>query len=103
MGETEKGSKGRWSWLPAFMPGVSRLMADRRAEVGADWVAHCWSRGVVAGEPGWLYAAEGALTVGVPADVEMISTWLTLRASRPDAALLIVRPRPEGWTAGGAA
>ena len=96
-------SKSRWSWLPGFMPGVARLMADRRAEVGADWVAHCWSRGVVAGEPGWLYAAEGALTVGVPTDVEMISTWLTLRASRPDAALLIVRPRPADWNAGGAA
>lgn len=101
MGETAVGKKGRWDWLPAHMPRVAALMAEKRAELGADWVAHCWRRGVVERQPGAFYAAEGALTIGVPADADMVSTWLTLRGGYPDAALLIVAPRPDGWTAGG--
>jgi hypothetical protein len=64
----DEGKKNRWDWLPAQMPGVSRQLADKRRELGADWVNECWRRGVVNLEPGWFFAAEGALMVGVLGD-----------------------------------
>lgn len=62
----KKEEKSRWAWLPQFMPGVVRLMAEKRRELGAEHVAKCWEHGVVKQEPGWFYAREGALAVGVP-------------------------------------
>lgn len=58
--------KLNWDWLPAFMPGVARQMKDKRREWGDRHVNECWKRGVVQREPGWFFAAEGALTVGAP-------------------------------------
>jgi hypothetical protein len=107
---------GRFDWLPAHMPGVARLIADKRAELGRDWVNLCWQRGVVEGQPGWFYAAEGGLAVGT-LWVEAAQTVLELRelAGRvmaagpalgmqpgaPDQAatlkpLLIMRPQEAG-------
>ena len=56
----------RWSWLPEFMPGVARLLAERRRLHGDAFVNDCWRRGVVEREPGWFFAREGAIAVGVP-------------------------------------
>lgn len=61
----DKG-KADWSWLPARMPGVTRLMKDKRRAVGDAHVNECWKRGVVLCEPGWFFAREGALAVGTP-------------------------------------
>ena len=85
--------QSRWGWLPAFMPGVARLMAEKRAQWGSDWVNRCWERGVVNGEPGWFFAAEGSITVGVPGDAEALV--LFHRHRRPGASLLDMR-KPEG-------
>lgn len=54
----------RWGWLPAHMPGVARLLAERKAREGAAHVQLCWQRGVVEGRPGWFFAREGPLAVG---------------------------------------
>lgn len=62
------GQANRWAWLPTAMPGVARLMAQRRRELGDAHVAECWRRGVLQGEPGWFFAREGALAVGAPPD-----------------------------------
>lgn len=62
----DKGKENRWGWLPAHMPGVARLLADKRRELGAAHVNTCWAHGVVKAEPGWFFAREGALAVGVP-------------------------------------
>lgn len=62
----DKRKDNRWGWLPAHMPGVARLLADKKRELGADHVNRCWAQGVVAAEPGWFFAREGALAVGVP-------------------------------------
>lgn len=62
----EKAKTADWSWLPVHMPGVRRLMQDKRAELGNGHVNECWQRGVVKAEPGWFFAREGALAVGVP-------------------------------------
>lgn len=58
--------KQSFDWLPAQMPRVAALMKARRAQDGDAHVNECWRRGVVAGEPGWFFAVEGALAVGVP-------------------------------------
>lgn len=58
--------KGRWDWLPAEMPGVARLVKEKRAQLGNEHVARCWDEGVVQKKPGWLFAREGALSIGTP-------------------------------------
>ena len=70
-------AQNKWSWLPHAMPGVARLIAERRKDLGTKHVDECWKRGVVNGEPGWFFAREGALAVGVPfaqADWETLTT-----------------------------
>ena len=58
----DKDSQGKnWKWLPAQMPGVARLMAEKRKQFGAEHVQLCWRRGVVELQPGWFFAREGAL------------------------------------------
>ena len=70
-----KGST-RWSWLPAAMPGVARLLAEKKAELGVDHVARCWQQGVVERQPGWFFAREGALAVGTPwPDIADVAGW----------------------------
>lgn len=91
-----EGKGGEWAWLPARMPGVARLLADKRAALGAEWVNTCWRRGVIERQPGWFYAAEGALGVGTPwADDPVIAAYMTARFS-PDQALLVLRPKDAG-------
>jgi hypothetical protein len=93
--EVDKMDKGkvRWDWLPAHMPGVARLLAERRAAVGAEWVNECWRRGVVEGQPGWFFAAEGPLAVGMPwGDDPQIQQCLVARIT-PTQALLVLRPK----------
>jgi hypothetical protein len=83
--------KQDWSWLPAQMPGVAKLMASKRAELGADHVRECWKRGVVQRERGWFYAAEGALAVGTPFDEPDLQPH-TLPQYTAGQAVLILRP-----------
>lgn len=87
-------SRSRWSWLPMAMPGVAKLMVDARKRYGAEWVTTCWQHGVVQREPGWLFAGEGAITLGVPVTSQAIEVWHQTRLQRPDAVLLELR-KPE--------
>lgn len=86
-------STNRWSWLPSAMPGVVRLIADRRTELGTDYVNECWRRGVVELEPGWFFAAEGPLMVGTLWDDPEIVRFAQTRITRTQA-MVIIRP-PE--------
>lgn len=92
--------KADWAWLPAAMPGVARLIADRRKRQGAAHVNECWRQGVLLMEPGWFFAWEGALAVGTPwgADDRGMAMLFGLQADAPaDRPLLLMRD-PEGWT-----
>jgi len=87
----DKGLKQTFDWLPAQMPGVAALMKSRRAKLGEAHVKLCWVRGVVNREPGWFFAREGAIAVGIPDP-----TWTNLPelAGVPGAdtkALLVMR------------
>lgn len=86
----------KWDWLPAAMPAVATLIAQRRAKHGAAWVAECWKHGVIEGQPGWLFAAEGSLTVGTPISAEPILMWHQQRKTAPTAALLDMREPEAG-------
>lgn len=59
-------AKQTFGWLPDQMPKVAERMKEYRVRYGAEWVNTCWQRGVQKLEPGWFYAREGALSVGVP-------------------------------------
>lgn len=81
--------KQDWSWLPAHMPGVAKLVAEHKLSDGAAHVNRCWQRGVVERKPGWFFAREGALAVGVPwPEVADIAGW----EITPTQALLCLRP-----------
>ncbi|MBX3605349.1 MAG: hypothetical protein KF788_08760 [Piscinibacter sp.] len=96
-----------WGWVPAAMPGVARLMADRRREYGDAHVNLCWQRGVVERRPGWFFALEGAIALGTPDDDQRLAWFAALgprwiggkgstraEAFTPGQALLDMR-RPE--------
>lgn len=87
-----ESKKADWSWLPAVMPGVQRLMADKRKAVGDAHVKECWRRGVVLREPDWFYAREGAVAVGTPF-TEPEFTERALPVYTSGQALLILRDR----------
>jgi hypothetical protein len=63
-----KDSGKSWGWLPAQMPGVARLIAEKRRLLGDAHVNACWRAGVVEMKPGYFFAREGALAVGTPWD-----------------------------------
>lgn len=87
----------RWDWLPVFMPGVAKLMAEKRAELGDAWVNECWKRGVVEGEPGWFFASEGPIIVGVLQDQPAMIALACARITRTQAMLML---REKGAASG---
>lgn len=64
--DKDRKEAGKYSWLPQFMPDAARLIREKRKALGDEWVNECWRRGVLAGEPGWFFAAQNRLSVGVP-------------------------------------
>ena len=87
--------KRDWKWLPREMPGVARLLAERREQEGSAWVNECWKRGVLQLEPGWFFAIEGALMVGVLGDDPEILTLARARLT-PTQSFLMLRAKEAG-------
>ena len=56
----------RYAWVREAMPGVARLITEKRAQWGDAHVNECWRRGVVERQPGWFFAREGAVAIGTP-------------------------------------
>lgn len=86
----DKGnSKGKWDWLPAHMPGVAKLLADKRRELGDAYVKQCWEMGVNQAKPGWFFAREGVLAVGtIWPEAADIAGWQVTQTQ----AMVILRP-----------
>ena len=86
-----------WSWLPKAMPGVKRLMAEKRAELGNEHVSTCWRRGVLGREPGWFFAREGALAVGAPCATDpVLMAFAAANVTSSQALLVLATPE---WAA----
>lgn len=84
-------SSARWGWLPAAMPGVARLVAEKRRTYGDSHVNECWRRGVLEQQPGWFFAREGALAVGAPwPEMTDLAGW----SVTPTQAIVVLRPPP---------
>jgi hypothetical protein len=83
---------GKWDWLPAAMPGVSRLIQEKRLALGDAHVSECWQRGVVQREPGWFFAREGALAVGTPWDDPVLANFAALQVTSTQALVVLKEP-----------
>lgn len=95
----KKGSAAEnWAWLPARMPGVARLMADKRRELGNAHVNACWRRGVVDMQPGWFFAREGALWVGVPPTEPDFAAFVAQQFTSTQAVLYLRLPEVADGT-----
>lgn len=95
--DKKEAKANRWAWLPTMMPRVAVLLAEKRRELGAAYVSECWERGVVKLEPGWFYAREGPLAVGVPAQNEDGVPLDDIPQYTASQALLLLRdPREAG-------
>jgi len=87
-----EGKRQRFDWLPSHMPGVVKLLAERRKVDGSEWVNECWRRGVVLREPGWFFAGEGALMVGTLWDDAEVVAFAAARYTASQV-LLVLRPK----------
>lgn len=81
-----------WKWLPEQMPGVAKLIAERRTTYGEAHVAECWKRGVLQREPGWFFAREGALAVGAPFDDPAFANFAAAQVASTQAVLVMREP-----------
>lgn len=89
------GTARRWDWLPDHMPQVAALMREKRKALGDAHVNRCWMQGVVKGQPGWFYAREGPLAVGVPFDDPVLAP-LAMAPQIPTQAVLMLRTVEQG-------
>ena len=83
---------GKFDWVPEAMPGVARLVAEKRRSYGAVHVKRCWAK-AMAGEPGWFFAREGAIAIGTPWDDPMLANFAALNVTSTQA--LVVMREPE--------
>lgn len=82
----------RFDWLPVEMPGVARLVAEKRRLYGDQHVNECWKRGVLQLEPGWFFAREGALAVGAPFADPTLANFAAAQVTSSQAVLVIREP-----------
>lgn len=83
---------GSWAWLKDVMPGVAKLMAEKRAAFGHAHVNECWKRGVVGLEPGWFFAREGAVWVGTPPTEPDFAAFVAAQCTRTQVVLFMRTP-----------
>lgn len=82
-----------FAWLPEHMPGVAKLVREKRRLFGDAHVSECWRRGVLAREPGWFFAVEGSIAIGTPDDDERLAWFASLKVT-PDQVLVVMK-NPE--------
>ena len=88
---TSRTPKNRWEWVPAAMPGVTKLMAEKRRLHGDPHVTECWRRGM-AGEPGWFFAREGPVAIGTPWEDPQLANFAASQVTSTQALLIIKEP-----------
>jgi hypothetical protein len=88
----EQAGATRWGWLPAAMPGVARLIKEKRQLLGDAHVSLCWQRGVVERQAGWFFAREGALVVGTPWDDPVLANFAALQVTDTQALVVLREP-----------
>ncbi len=95
----DKVKKTDWSWLKNAMPGVAKMMEEKRIEHGGRHLNECWRRSVEMGEPGWLFLREGALAIGTPfKDDDPFKAWQGHAIKSNQAMVLIRAPEKSNGT-----
>ena len=91
----KRKDSGKFGWLPSAMPGVARLVAEKRRLLGDAHVAECWRRGVVELEPGWFFAREGAIAIGTPwGDDPALANFAALQVTSTQALVVMREATP---------
>lgn len=88
-------ARGKFDWLPETMPGVARLVAEKRRLFGVEHVRRCWGRGM-AGEPGWFFAREGAIAIGTPWEGDAVMANFAAAQVTSTQALVVMREPGHG-------
>lgn len=90
--------KKDWSWMKQHMPGVVALLREYREAGEGAHVDECWLKGVIAGQPGWLFAREGPICLGTPFDERShpILCDLAVKDWRRAGVVLMLAPLPGG-------
>lgn len=84
--------KKDWAWVSTFMPGVAKLIAERRAQFGSAWVGRCWHESVVKRNPGWLFVREGTVAIGTPWDDPLLANFAAQSITAGQALVIIREP-----------
>lgn len=90
----EEQKPNRFAWVREAMPGVAKLIAEKRRQCGDAHVNECWRRGVVERQPGWFFAREGVIALGTPWDEPTMANFAALSVTGTQALLLM--PKPGG-------
>jgi len=79
-----------WAFVKEHMPGVVRLLKEKRDKGQSAHVDECWRRGVVKGEAGWFFASEGGVHIGAlwPDAIEALQALRAAAEIVPGGALL---------------
>jgi hypothetical protein len=85
-------SKLDWSWMTQHMPKVVAMLQEKRAAGLGKHLNLCWRMGVVQRQPGWFFAAEGAVTLGTPAEWVLVDpTVVAMRQQFPETVVLTLK------------
>lgn len=87
----KKKDAGKFDWVPSSMPGVARLVAEKRRKFGAEHVKECWAR-AMAGEAGWFFAREGAIAIGTPWNEPAMANFAAAQVTATQALVVMREP-----------
>lgn len=99
MEANQQAQRAKMALIREAMPGVTRIVADKRKALGDAWVTQCIKRGL-AGEPGFFFAREGGLAIGTPwpTDDPVLANWAAAAVTATQAVVLIREPEAGDGT-----
>ena len=87
-----RADKRAWAFMVERMPRTVARIKEARAKGQGAHVDTCWRRGVVELQPGWFWAYEAGVSVGVPAlDMVGDATVQHVLANHPGASVLMLK------------
>jgi hypothetical protein len=87
-------TKQSWAFMAERMPKTVALIKEARLRGDGPHLDLCWRRGVQGLEPGWFWAYEAGVSVGLPS-VDMLASpaMQSLLATQPGANVLMLREK----------
>jgi hypothetical protein len=89
-------SKASWAFMVDHMPQCVAYIKRARSKGEGAHIDLCWRRGVVERQPGWFWAYEGGVSVGVP-DLQMLGdpNMSDVLKRFPDLNLVMLRDKEK--------